>query len=160
MGAFQRQGYGCISENNSLLVVPPGTTRKSLGYCGACTAARCVFLPGMERVPVVVRRESCDHSKKKRKKGYQRAAARKRAKGLTSNNKPLKRSCWNCEKVCRLDGTGFICSLEPDDPPLSAAAMRNKNHRVRAEKCETFGWRLVVDIPEWEGEDGTGDGDD
>lgn len=160
MSSFQRQGYGCMDDVNSLLVVPAGATRQSLGYCARCEATRCVFLPGMERVPVAVRRESYDRSERK-KKGYQQAAARRRAKGLTSNNKPLKRSCWNCDKLCRMDGTGFVCSLRPDDLPMAAATMRNKKHRKRAKKCGAFGMRLVMDIPEWgEEEDGTGDGDD
>lgn len=146
MRSFVRQGYGCMDQRNSLLVVLPGETRVSLGYCARCTAGRCVFLPSFERPPVVKKR--CSESSEAKKRSYQRATAGKRARGLAANGKPLRRSCWNCRQICRLDGTGFVCSLALDERPASAGIMRGRYQQ--AEECEVFDLRLVVEIGELE----------
>lgn len=155
-GRWEPQGYGCMDRENSLFPVPPGETRQSMGYCAACpfewNCPGCVFFPGYSPVPQPRRRKDSDFSTEAKRERYRREAARKRAQGLASNGRPLKRSCWNCDQLCRADGTGYVCGLEPMERPISAASMRSRWQR--AQRCEHFNMRLVVDIPELEGENG------
>lgn len=121
--------YACRDTNGSLLPVPPGTTRRKL-YCGQCQASRCLFSgavpPGREE----------------RQRRIQAAAARKRARGLNTAGKPLKRSCWNCVQL-RIKLGGYVCGSEPEAQPAARGALT----RRYADGCQGFDWRRVMEIP-------------
>lgn len=147
------QGYACRDEHGGLLVVPPLETRRSLGYCGACPwvwgEAGCLFAPSYAPV-VIAKPAKVDTRTREQRRAQSRAAmARRRAKGLASNNEPLKRNCWNCTQVRCADGSGkYVCVHAPGEAPVSVYAMRRRSDV--AEQCEGFEWRLVVEIRELE----------
>jgi len=143
---YRPQGYGCMEyPGGSLKPVPPGETRKSLGYCAQCQADVCLF-PGNGHRP---RPEPVRHHTKASTGGYHQRAADARARGETMHGQPLTPSCYNCVHL-RRNGKGFLCRYRPDDPPYGRATMM-LNRRVADTGCEAFEMRRVMDIPPLDG---------
>jgi hypothetical protein len=139
---YEPQGYGCVSyPSGSLKPVPPGQTRRSMGYCDQCQADVCLFSGNGQRPrPKPVR-----HHTKGRKSGYHQRAADARAQGLTMHGHPLTPSCWNCVHL-RRNGKGYLCRFEPGACPYGKATMM-LNRRVADTGCQRFEMRRVMDIP-------------
>jgi hypothetical protein len=145
---YTPQGYGCMEyPSGSLKPVPPGSTRRSLGYCDGCQADHCLF-PGNGRRPEPEPKPEpvpVNHHTKGTKTGYHQRAADARARGVTMHGQPLTPSCYNCAHL-RRNGHGYLCRYRPDDPPYGRATMM-LNRRVADTGCTAFVLRRVVDIP-------------
>lgn len=140
--------YACrITATGSLRPVPPGTTRERL-YCGQCKAAKCLFT-GVRPASAEERASREAEEQKKRherylraKERYLRAKAERRAKGLSTNCLPLRRTCWNCTEL-RAKLGGYVCRFEPEAEPEHMPVMIHRH----ADGCEAFGLRRVLEIP-------------
>jgi len=132
--------YGCMDHTNSLLVVPPGSTRASLGYCERCRAERCVFLPcGSYELVSAPARPKRGRIVTAAGQARRRAKAlEKRAQGQGPNGRPLGRTCWNCAQLCRLDGQGYVCPQREE--PRGKKAV--KDAKYTAQRCDGFEMRL------------------
>lgn len=142
---WKRIDYACREANGSLKPVPPGTTRKKL-YCGQCRAQKCLLTgKTVEAAQARKRREAEENAQKQRK--YQQDKIRKRARGLGTGSRPLKQNCWNCNAI-RIKLGGFVCRYEPEAEPAS----RGKLTHRKADECQGFDWRLIVEIPPLNGD--------
>lgn len=145
---FTPQGYGCVGQGGRLLVVLPGETRRSLGYCGACPfewgEAGCVFHPGDGR--------GNGHGKimEMPREELDREAARKRARGQSTGGQPLIESCWNCQEL-RVKLAGYVCRFEPEASPMPKGVV-SRHRKVADTGCQAFVMRLVLEIPPLDGE--------
>lgn len=139
---FTPQGYGCMDATGSLKPVPPGSTRRSLGYCDQCRADVCLFPNNGQ--PAYRRKFP-----RGKQHGRYWCAVDLRAQGLAPNGKPLTPSCYNCAHL-RRNGHGYLCQFKPEDGPYCEATMM-LNRKVADTGCEVFEMRRVMEIPALDG---------
>lgn len=139
---WKKIDYACREPNGSLKPVPVGTTRREL-YCGQCKATKCL----LTNQKVQSAKQEVEKRAKWQRK-YAQDKARKRARGLDTASRPLKRNCWNCSQI-RIKLGGFVCRYEPESEPANMSKMIHR----KADECQGFAWRLVVEIPPLNGDE-------
>lgn len=160
MDWVKKINYGCREPNGSLRYVPPGATRRDVGYCSVCEAEACLFPhPYTEggsvgRVDSRAVIETChpygkgrERTPEQKKEHCANVLSTFRAKGLNSRGDPLARSCWNCRAICQVDENEYTCLMFPEqDGTFTQGQAAGVGKVRRAKDCDLFWLRREVGI--------------